>query len=139
MGLLGNSMGGRQELLAPHPGAAGGIRSCFPTFAWDGEIIPAELGFSYHLHWKTDGGLGKSYGIGKFGKERGKTKGARKFLGKVKQGFDSLLGLWEEANPTLLGAFPGFQVFLEWDGLCSVLVVYVGINPCSWPQDIWSS
>lgn len=60
MGLLGNSMGGRQELLAPHPGAAGGIRSCFPTFAWDGGIIPAELGFSYHLHWKTDGGLGKS-------------------------------------------------------------------------------
>lgn len=32
MGLLRNSMGGRQELLAPHPGAAGGIRRCFPTF-----------------------------------------------------------------------------------------------------------
>lgn len=27
MGLLGNSMGGRQELLALHPGAAEGIRS----------------------------------------------------------------------------------------------------------------
>lgn len=32
MGLLGNSMGGRQELLAPHPGAAGGDLVVLPYF-----------------------------------------------------------------------------------------------------------